>query len=215
MPIHRVSASRPSLFSAGVMPLLVTAMLTACGEGAVTRNTEVSAITINPPNATMVVGGTLTLAAQVEADAATAPELFWSTSDATVATVTSGGVVRALKAGQAKIAATVLGTSAVSSIVVSTPPVIPPVFPQSVSTVSVSLSSGAIDEGRTTQATAVLRNANGNVLTGRAVTWSTSAASLATISASGLVTAKKKGTVTITASSEGKQGSTTLTIRDD
>lgn len=232
MPTHRTCASQPPLFRARVMPLLVTAMLAACGEGAVTRTAEVSAITISPPNASMVVGGTLALAAQVEADAATSPELFWSSSDATVAAVTSSGVVRALKAGRANIAATALGNSAVSSIVVSAPPVtpppvvpptvpptvppvIPPAQPQSVASVSVSVASGAIDEGKTTQATAVLRATNGSVLTGRAVSWSTSSPSLATISATGLVTARKKGMVTISATSEGKQGSTTLTIRDD
>ncbi len=176
----------------------------------------------------MVVGSTLALEAQVQADGKASPGLFWSSSDPSVATVSSYGVVRALKAGRVNIAATALGNSALAAIVVNTPPpaippvppptvppVNPPAQPQSVATISVALASTSIEEGKTTQATAVLRNVNGVVLNGRAVTWSTSSTNLATISAGGLVTARKNGTVTIIATSEGKQGSATLTIRKD
>src|SRR6478672_6126741 len=153
MSTHRARTLRLRITPPVAFSSLLTAALLACSEQSVTRTSEVSSIAITPPNATMVVGGTLALEAQVDAAGATPPELFWSSSDETIATVTSNGVVKALKAGQAKIAATALGNSAVSSIVVSTPPVIPPVLPQSVSTVSVSLSSGSIGVGKTTQAT--------------------------------------------------------------
>jgi uncharacterized protein YjdB len=57
-----------------------------------------------------------------------------------------------------------------------------------------------------------LKDANGNVLTGRTVTWASSNTGVATVSSSGLATALLVGTATITATSEGKSGSGTITV---
>ena len=75
-----------------------------------------------------------------------------------------------------------------------------------VASVSVSLTS-PLGVGQTTQASAVLRDANSNVLSGRVVTWTSSNTAVATLSSSGLVTAGGLGTATITATSEGRSGS--------
>ena len=75
-----------------------------------------------------------------------------------------------------------------------------------VASVSVSLTS-PMGVGQTTQASAVLRDASSNVLSGRAVTWTSSNAAVATLSSSGLVTAAGIGTATVTATSEGMSGS--------
>jgi len=80
-----------------------------------------------------------------------------------------------------------------------------------VASVSVSLTS-PLGVGQTTQASAVLRDASSNVLTGRAVTWSTSNADVAPLSSSGLVTGGRIGTATITATSEGIDGSAGVTV---
>ena len=69
-----------------------------------------------------------------------------------------------------------------------------------------------VNIGQTVQLTATLYDQHNNVLIGRTVTWSSSDATKATVSTSGLVTALKRGSVTITASSGGKAGSTTVTI---
>jgi len=61
-----------------------------------------------------------------------------------------------------------------------------------------------------------LKDANGNVLTGRVVTWTSSNQSRASVSSSGLVVATvplNKGTVTITATSEGKSGTSLVTVQ--
>src|SRR5207245_9427656 len=54
--------------------------------------------------------------------------------------------------------------------------------------------------------------ANGNALTGRAVTWASGKTGVATVEGSGLVTAVAAGSVTITATSEGKTGSSAITV---
>lgn len=81
-----------------------------------------------------------------------------------------------------------------------------------VASVSVVLASPTVIAGRTTQATATLRDAANNVLSGREVSWTSSNAAAATVSSSGLVTALAAGTVTITATSEGRSGSATLVV---
>src|SRR5439155_9078696 len=64
----------------------------------------------------------------------------------------------------------------------------------------------------TAQLTAALRDANGNPLSGRTVTWATSDGGVATVSSTGLVTGVTVGSATITATSEGKSGSATVTV---
>jgi parallel beta-helix repeat protein len=80
-----------------------------------------------------------------------------------------------------------------------------------VTTVNVSLTS-TLAVPQTAQATATLRDASGNVLTGRAIVWSSSSPSVANVSGSGLVTAVAPGVATIVATSEGRTGSAALTV---
>lgn len=85
-----------------------------------------------------------------------------------------------------------------------------------VATVTVSPSSAIITtQNGTVSLTATLRDANGNIVTGRPISWSSSNTSVATVSGSGTsatVTGNGEGSATITASSEGKSGSSTITV---
>src|SRR4029079_5534968 len=85
-----------------------------------------------------------------------------------------------------------------------------------VASVTVTLNSSVLTVGQTTQAVATLYDVNGQVLTGRTITWSSTAPSLASVSPSGvvtaLVTAEAAGTVVIVATSETKSGNAGLTI---
>jgi len=85
------------------------------------------------------------------------------------------------------------GTAAVVSVTVSQPP-------------------AAILVGATTTLTATTKDASGNTITGADIAWSTSAASIATVSATGVVTGVAPGTATITATSNGKTGTATVTV---
>jgi len=84
--------------------------------------------------------------------------------------------------------------------------------PAPVATVTVSPGSASVGVGGTQQYTATLKDASGNVLTGRTVTWASSALGVATITGSGLASALVAGTATITATSEGKNGTGGLTV---
>src|SRR5438105_840128 len=133
----------------------------------------------------------------------------WSTSDASVATVDSTGLVtgvaegtavitatRGLKSGSATITVTGIGTTGTAPV----------------ASVTVSLAASSLNPGQTTQATATTYDSANNVLTGRAISWTSSDNSVATVSASGVVTAVAVGTSQIVATSEGKSGSATANV---
>lgn len=81
---------------------------------------------------------------------------------------------------------------------------------------SVEVTPGTADRlvGETVQLTAVAKDASGATLGGRKFSWTTSSAQVATVNASGLVTGVADGTATITATSEGKSASATITVTD-
>ncbi|MCC6243284.1 MAG: Ig-like domain-containing protein [Gemmatimonadaceae bacterium] len=84
--------------------------------------------------------------------------------------------------------------------------------PIAVATVALDRSSATLVAGTTAQLNATLRSATGTVLTGRAVSWSSSAASVASVSTEGLVTGIAPGTTTITVASEGQSASAAITV---
>ena len=59
---------------------------------------------------------------------------------------------------------------------------------------------------------ALLRDAAGNALTGRSLSWSSGDSAIATVSSSGLATGHATGATTIIAQAEGKSGSGVLTV---
>lgn len=82
----------------------------------------------------------------------------------------------------------------------------------SVATVTVSPQNGSVYVGGSIQLTATMRDANGNTLTGRSVSWTTSSSAIATVSGTGLVHGAAVGSATITATSEGQSGNATVQV---
>ena len=66
--------------------------------------------------------------------------------------------------------------------------------------------------GATVQLAATVRDQDGNAMAGASVTWASSANAVATVSASGLVTAAGNGTATITATSGSASGTASVTV---
>ena len=94
-----------------------------------------------------------------------------------------------------------------------TEPPAPPPDPPRATTVTVSPATTALNAlGATEQLTAEVRDQNGQVIAGASVTWASSSAAVAPVSASGLVTAAGNGTATITATAGGVSGTATVTM---
>ncbi|MDR0426079.1 MAG: Ig-like domain-containing protein [Clostridiales bacterium] len=90
----------------------------------------------------------------------------------------------------------------------------PPEAPIEVASVTVSPASASMDTGSTTKLTATVLPSNAD---NKAVTWSSSNESVATVGADGLVTAVAAGTATITATSDDNNsitGTCTVTVSD-
>ncbi len=93
------------------------------------------------------------------------------------------------------------------------PPPPPPPEPARPTTVTVSPAIAELTAlGATVQLSVEVRDQNGNVMTGTALAWSSSDASMATVAASGLVTATGDGTVTITATAGSVSGTARIVV---
>ena len=189
-----------------------TAGITAASEGRSGTATvtvvvpPVASVTVSLASSTIAAGST-TQATVTTRDASgqvlTGRAVSWSSDNTQVATVSSAGVVTGVNAGSANITATSEGRSGTATVTVFVPPV---------ASVTVSLASSTIGVGSSTQATATTRDANGQVLTGRAVSWSSDNSLVATVSGTGVVTGVSAGSANITATSEGHSGSAAVTV---
>jgi uncharacterized protein YjdB len=81
-----------------------------------------------------------------------------------------------------------------------------------VATVIVSPSSATLVPQQGTLLTATLRDASGNTLTGRTIQWTSTATAVASVDATGAVTALSQGSATIIATSEGQSGNAAITV---
>src|SRR5436190_7547375 len=135
----------------------------------------------------------------------------WSVTGGTIDTSSSGkrhyGHYKNASCGNFKVAATSHpGSKSDTANVTVT------CAPSPVASVSVAPPSATVPVGQSVQLSATPKDANGNALTGRAVTLSSSNTSVANVDGSGLVTAAAAGSATITATSEGQSGTSSITV---
>ncbi|HTJ24284.1 MAG TPA: Ig-like domain-containing protein [Gemmatimonadaceae bacterium] len=195
----------------GVAAGTVTITATSGGKSGTSTVTvatlPVGSVTVTPSPTSIIIGQSTTLTATVKdvnGTTVTRP-VTWSSSNTAKATVNSSGVVTSVDTGKVTITATSEGVSGTASVTI---------LPVPVASVTVSPATATIGVGKTVTLGAVTKDANGNVLTGRTITWSTSDATVATVSSTGVVTGAGSGgkTATITATSEGKSGTATITV---
>jgi Domain of unknown function (DUF1929)/Bacterial Ig-like domain (group 2) len=168
----------------------------------------VASVEVTPPSASVAVGATVQLAAELKnggGEPLTGRTVVWSSSNAAVATVSSGGLVTGVGVGSATITAASEGKTGTAQLTVTA-------GQATVAWVEVAPATAILASGGTVQLTATPRDATGQPLTGRTVTWSTSAPLVATVSATGLVTGLAVGSATITATSDGKRGTAGVTV---
>jgi uncharacterized protein YjdB len=149
----------------------------------------VTALIISSESASIVVDKTLQLTATIAPENATTKALTWSSSDESVATVDETGLVTAHKVGNATITVATTDGSHLTATCALT------VTPQVVTGLTISSETASIVVDKTLQLTATIAPENA---TTKALTWSSSDESVATVDETGLVTAHKVGTATIT-----------------
>src|SRR2546426_3914892 len=166
----------------------------------------VASVSVSPVASGVTVGQTAQLSATTRDSAGnvlTGRTVTWASSNSGVATVSGTGLVMGVTAGTATITAISEGQSGQASLSVSNVPV---------ATVTVSPASASVTVGQTAQLTATAKDAAGNALSGRAITWTSSNSGVATVTGTGLVTGVGAGSATGTATSEGKSGTATITV---
>ena len=84
--------------------------------------------------------------------------------------------------------------------------------PAVASVVVTPVNASLVSLGETVQLTASAQDASGNTLSGKTFTWSSSGQSVATVGSSGLVTAVANGSATITATTDGVNGTATVDV---
>lgn len=183
-------------------------------------------IAITPPQAELTVGETVQLAASGVAgdgNAAGGIDLVWTSDDPAVAGVSAAGLVTALASGNAVISASGAGLVANSQITVSAPTqasepevtAAATAVPVTVAAVAMETAPAIMNVGETQQLRAVPRDRQGSALVGRRVAWTSDSPSIATVSASGVVSAVSAGTVTIAATSEGQTARVAVTVMEE
>src|SRR5258706_7258122 len=168
----------------------------------------VASVDVTPATASVPVGQRLQLAATPKdwtGRALIARVVTWASNAPSVATV-GGGLVTGVAAGTATITATSEGHSGSAVVTVAGASNAP------VASVAVSPATASVGVGQTVQLTATPKDASGNALAGRVVTWVSNAPAMATVNGSGLGTGVAVGGAMISATSEGQSGGAAVTI---
>ena len=192
-----------SRFRSRLLCLLCMSLTTfwfGCGGSGNNGNTTPSAphlvsISISPSSASLPLGtGKQLSATGTNSDGSTndlTAVVSWSSAATSIATINSSGLVSSVAQGGATIKATMGGVSGAASITVG---------PPSLTGLSIAPSSSSLPLGTGKQltATGTYTDGSSNDIT-TLVTWSSTAASIATVSSSGLVSSLAQGAATISA----------------
>lgn len=168
---------------------------------------KIKKATVSPSKKTLNVGQTVTLKTKIKSPSKGAVNLFtWTSSNKKVASVDANGKVKALKAGTA----TITGTAADGSKKKVTCKI---TVKQPVKKVTITPSSAQVTEGQKVTLKVNVSPANAS---NKKVTWKSNNTSIATVDGNGVVTGKKAGNATITATAadgSGKSASATVNVK--
>lgn len=150
----------------------------------------VESVSVSPKELTLTEGETTTLTASVAPRNASDKSVTWSSNNSTVARVSDAGIVTARSVGSAKITVKTVDGSKTASCSLTVKAKTIPVQGVSIDKASITM---AVGDTQTLTATVTPLTA-----TDKSVTWSSGNTSVATVSSTGVVTAKGVGTATIT-----------------
>jgi uncharacterized protein YjdB len=170
----------------------------------------VTSVAVTPSSVTLTANGTQQLQANANYSDHSASDVtasaVWTSSDTTIATVSKTGLVSAVAPGSATISAKSGGQTGTSSVTVNP-------AQRVLTSINITPANPSLSAGSTQQlkATATYNdNSMGDVTA--TVTWTSSAPSVATVNAAGLLSAVAQGTATISAVSGSVSATDSITI---
>jgi uncharacterized protein YjdB len=206
--VASVSGGTVTALKAGTATITATAggKKGTCSVTVAAKVYSVTGVKLDITSKELTEGESFTLKATVEPDNATDKSVTWSSSANDVASVDQNGKVTALKAGTATITVTTKDGSKKATCAITVKAKVIPV-----TGVTLDASAMEVDEGFSFMLTATVNPDNA---TDKSVTWSSSDATVATVSQTGEVTGVKKGTATITVTTNngGKTATCTVTV---
>jgi len=205
------SSGLVTALSAGATTIKATNQYAADSADIIVRATSVvpASVAIKPDSTADAVGDTVRLTSTVRDSSGaiiTGRAVNWSTSDTSIAVVSSAGIVTARKVGLAVVTAACDGVATTAKVFVTAATV-------ATASVTVSPTTANVNTGKTAQLSATALDANGNALSGRTFTWASSNQQVGTVSATGLVTGVAPGTITVTATTDGKSQTAQVTVQ--
>ncbi len=204
-------ADRIASFSRGARRMGTAALVAALATTAGCLDLKPPAacsVTVAPAALTLPVNGAATIvgtAFNCDGNTIRNKRVAYSSSNASVATVTPEGNVIAIAVGTATVSATADGKSASVQVTVT---------PEQAATVTITPTVLTLRRTNTRQLVAVARNAQQTIITGRTFRWASSNASVVSVDQSGLVTAIAPGTAVITAESDQTVGQATINVTE-
>lgn len=176
------------------VPLALLAAMAACSDSDAPGAPEsVSVVRVAPQARELVQGqaeGFVAIALSEGGAPLEGRVVTWSTQDGMVATVSSTGMVTAVRPGTTRIVATVEGRSGQAQVTVVLPPV---------AGIVPSVDSIALEEGQAHTLAAVAVDGMGNPVPGVTVQWAAEDATVAIVAPTGRVTGLKAGFTRVTA----------------
>jgi uncharacterized protein YjdB len=190
--------------------------LAGCGGGGSSANTSgatkpsstptLVSIAVSPSGNSIVLGKTQQFTATGTYSDGSSKNLtssvVWSSSASTVVSITDAGMATGVAVGQAKISAASGATNGSGTLAVT----------DNLVSISLKTSASDVNVGSTLQLTAMGIYQTGSPVALSGVTWTSSAATVATVTSSGLVSGVKGGTVTVSATYDSQSTSVKLTI---
>lgn len=159
----------------------------------------VEKLTLDKLELALTKGQSETLVATVEPDDATDKTLFWTSSDAEVASVDENGKVSALKSGNATITARAGEKDATCEVTVTTP----------VDSISLTLRDTTLQIGESAVLFAIVYPEDAD---DKKVSWGSSNEAVASVDQNGEIKALAGGNTIITAMAGGKQDTCTVSV---
>lgn len=163
-------------------------------------------VVVTPRVTSLRVGQTQQLAASLVdkngAPVSAAGAISWKSLEPTIASVSDAGLVTMLTTGTTAIQATVGGVTGIASLQ----------GVAGVATISIAGLTRAVAVGEQVPLSFRTLDAAGNTLVARAVTWSSSAPTVATVNADGVVAGVAPGAAVLTATSEGRTATVNVVV---
>jgi hypothetical protein len=188
------------------LALCGSAMLISCGGNPPPPTLQ--SVSVSPKSATVAAGLTQQYSASGNySDGTSKPlsSITWTTSDTTVGTVNSSGLVTTLKQGSVTVSATSGSSTGTAGLTVGPPNLV---------SIAVSPQNPTISAGKSQQFTATGTFSDGTMQVLTNVTWSSGTTSVATIDVTGLASGVAAGSSLIEATSGDVNGSSMLMVTE-